>query len=190
MTLNNECYAWGENTNYQLNLNYNNEIYRHPTLVSLPNIKLTYISCCDYTTSSLTSDGLLFFTSSPNRQNYAMMINSITEPVNFMVFSGYSFVFITKSGKYYKWGYDFETDDYRILPVQFSLPNDERIAVDVKTWTKETHKFLSEHDKKIVETLLILSLKKENPNLVFTETLFYLLPKEIQLEVLSQLEIE
>lgn len=75
-----------------------------------------------------------------------------------------------------------------------NLPDDSIIKMTVngsETWEKFYHRHSSIKTKQIIQTLLILSLKEKESELPkFTESLFFLLPREIMCEIFAFLLYE
>lgn len=70
----------------------------------------------------------------------------------------------------------------------FSNPNETPEG----RWTLKKHKFSDESTRNIIQTILILSLRNQNEKEIrhsFTETLFYLMPKEIIMSIFEYLPI-
>ena len=66
----------------------------------------------------------------------------------------------------------------------------KKLNLNYLNWTKLNHKYSSNLTKEIIKTILILNLKdKETEKPKYLETLFYLLPKEIILEIFQFLDL-
>ena len=80
----------------------------------------------------------------------------------------------------------------RNLPTLLNLPNNEKIKpfIENLTWNKKEHKYSSNSTKLIIKSFLILSLinlKTDKPK--YEESLIYLLPKDIIIEILQFLDL-
>ena len=117
--------------------------------------------------------------------------------INFFISCGYYHtICITKNENCYVWGYNYngqlgiDDDKNRNIPTLLNLPNNEKIKSINLKWTKLNHKYSSNFTKEIIKIILILNLKEEKTKKPkYFETLFYLLPKEIILEIFQYLDL-
>lgn len=80
-----------------------------------------------------------------------------------------------------------------LTPALLELPNNEKVESFENfnfKWTKSNHKYSSTKIKKTIETILILNLNdRKTNNAKYLEGLFYLLPKEILIEMFQFLDL-